>query len=251
MTRVLIADDEAPARRIVRSWLAGHENVEIAGEAENGLEVVDAVRSLEPELVVLDVQMPGMTGFEAIEAIGVEAMPAVIFATAFDEFALRAFEVHAVDYLLKPFSRERFDLAFNRAVARLKNAGGEVDDRLARLLALLPRASSHLERIVVRHGDRLFFVAMRDVLHLTAEGNYVRLHTSDGSHLVRGTLADLEARLDPKRFARIHRSGIVNIDAIKEVRAHFHGDYIIVLKSSETLRLSRRYQERLLGQGSF
>jgi len=218
VTRVLIADDEAPARRIVRSWLAGHANVEIAGEAENGLEVVDAVRSLEPELVVLDVQMPGMTGFEAIEAIGVESMPAVIFATAFDEFALRAFEVHAVDYLLKPFSRERF---------------------------------SHLDRIVVRHGDRLFFVAMRDVLHLTAEGNYVRLHTADASHLVRGTLADLEARLDPKRFARIHRSGIVNIDAIKEVRAHFHGDYIIVLKSSETLRLSRRYQERLLGQGSF
>lgn len=251
MTRVLIADDEAPARRLLRSWLAGHDNIEVVGEAENGLEVVDAIRSLEPQLVLLDVQMPGMTGFEAIEAIieaiGVEAMPAVIFATAFDEFALQAFDVHAVDYLLKPFSRERFDLAVNRAVDRIEKGHGDAD-KIARLLASLPHASLHIERIVVRHGDRLFFVATGDILHLTAEGNYVRLHTPQGSHLVRGTLVDLEARLDPKRFARIHRSGIVNIEAIKEVQAHFHGDYIVVLKSGETLRLSRRYQERLLGE---
>jgi two-component system LytT family response regulator len=249
VTRVLIADDEAPARRIVRSCLARRDDVEVVGEAENGLEVVDAVRSLEPEIVVLDVQMPGMTGFEAIEAIGVETMPAVIFATAYDEFALQAFDVHAVDYLLKPFTRQRFDLAFDRAVERLGSGEGE-SDRIARLLASLPHAASHLERIVVRRGERLFFVATGDVLHLTAEGNYVRLHTADGSHLVRGTLVDLEKRLDPKRFARIHRSGIVNIDAVKEVRAHFHGDYIVVLQSGETVRLSRRYQERLLGGGT-
>ena len=247
MTRVLIADDEAPARRLLRSCLARHDDVEVIGEAENGLEAVHAIRSLEPQLVLLDVQMPGLTGFEVIEAIGAEAMPAVIFATAYDEFALQAFDVHAVDYLLKPFSRERFDVAFERAQTRLENGQGDAG-KLATLLASLPHAASHLERIVVRHGDRLFFVTTNDVVHLTAEGNYVRLHTPEGSHLVRGTLADLETRLDPKRFARIHRSGIVNIEAIKEVQSHFHGDYIIVLRSGETLRLSRRYQERLLGE---
>jgi two-component system, LytTR family, response regulator len=245
--RVLIADDEAPARRIVHSYLGGREEIEVVGEAENGLEVVDAVRSLEPQVVILDVQMPGMNGFEAIDAIGAEAMPAVVFATAFDEFALQAFEVHAVDYLLKPFSRERFHRALDRAIERTERRADD-HERLARLLASLPHASSYLERIVVRHGDRLFFVATNDMLHLTAEGNYVRVHTADGSHLIRGTLLNLEGRLDPKRFARIHRSGIVNIDAVKQVEAHFHGDYIVQLKNGETLRLSRRYQARLLGE---
>ena len=234
-TRVVIADDEAPARRIIRSYLGGRADVEVVAEAENGLEVVDAVRTLEPDLVVLDIQMPGMTGFEAIDAIGADAMPAVVFATAYDEFALRAFDVHAVDYLLKPFTRERFDRAFDRALERRP---------IAPLMASLP-----LDRVVVRERDRLFFVAVADIVHLSAEGNYVRIHTADGSHLVRGTLADLEARLDPKRFARIHRSGIVNIEAIKEVRAHFHGDYIVTLKTGGTVRLSRRYQSRLLGTG--
>ncbi len=234
-TRVVIADDEAPARRIVRSYLGGREDVEVVAEAENGLEVVDAVRSLDPDLVVLDVQMPGMSGFEAIEAIGIDAMPAVVFATAYDEYALRAFDVHAVDYLLKPFSRQRFDQAFDRALARQPK----------QIAPLIP--SRPLDRVVVRERDRLFFVAAANIVHLSAEGNYVRIHTADQSHLIRGTLADLEARLDPQRFARIHRSGIVNIEAISEVRAHFHGDYIIALKSGETLRLSRRYQARLLG----
>ena len=234
-TRVVIADDEAPARRIVRSYLGGRADVEVVAEAENGLEVVDAVRTLEPDLVVLDIQMPGMTGFEAIEAIGVEAMPAVVFATAYDEFALRAFDVHAVDYLLKPFSRERFDRAVERALARKPR-------EIAPLISAAP-----LERVVVRDRDRLFFVAADEILHLRAEGNYVRIHTADKSHLIRGTLADLELRLDPRRFARIHRSGIVNIAAIKEIRAHLHGDYVVTLRNGETVRLSRRYQGRLLG----
>jgi two-component system LytT family response regulator len=248
-TRVLIADDEAPARRLVRSYLGGRANVEVGGEAENGLEVVDAVRTLEPQLVVLDIQMPGMTGFEAIEAIGAENMPAVIFATAYDEFALRAFDVHAVDYLLKPFSRERFDRAFERALGRIGNDQiGPDRQNIARLIASLSQTPPHLERLVVRQGERLFFVAARDILHLTAEGNYVRVHTATGAHLIRGTLADLEKRLDPSRFARIHRSGVVNIDAIQEVRTHEHGDFLVVLKTGAILRLSRRYRERLLGE---
>jgi two-component system LytT family response regulator len=246
-TRVLIADDEAPARRLVRSYLANRADVVIIAEAENGLEVVDAVRTLDPQLVILDIQMPGMTGFEAIEAIGVDAMPAVIFATAYDEFALQAFDVHAVDFLLKPFSRERFDRAFDRAMQRMESGTTE-SDKVSRLIASLPRSSTYLHRVVVREGERIFFVATADVVHLTAEGNYVRVHTADASHLIRGTLSDLETRLDPKQFARIHRSAIVNIEAIKEVRPHFHGDYIVVLKRGETLRLSRRYQQRLLSE---
>jgi two-component system LytT family response regulator len=246
-TRVLIADDEAPARRLVRSYLSRRADVIVVAEAENGLEVVDAVRSLRPDLVTLDIQMPGMTGFEAIEAIGVDAMPAVIFATAYDEFALQAFDVHAVDFLLKPFSRERFDRAFDRAVQRMESGASDAE-KVAQLLASLPRSSTYLQRIVVRHGERIFFVPASDVIHLTAEGNYVRVHATGGSHLIRGTLADLETRLDPKQFARIHRSDIVNIEAIKELRPHFHGDYIIVLRNGETLRLSRRYQERLMGE---
>jgi two-component system LytT family response regulator len=232
-TRVVIADDEAPARRIVRTYLRGRADAEVVGEAENGLEVVEMVRTLEPDLVVLDIQMPGLTGFEVIDAVGAEAMPAVVFATAYDEYALRAFDVHAVDYLLKPFTRERFGQAFERALERRP---------IAPLVASMP-----LERVVVRERDRLFFVPVDQILHLSAEGNYVRVHTAEKSHLVRGTLAELEARLDAKRFARIHRSGIVNIAAIREVRAHFHGDYIVTLRTGETLRLSRRYQARLLG----
>lgn len=245
--RVLIADDEAPARRVIRSFLATRENVAIAGEAENGLQVVDAIRSLAPQLVVLDIQMPGMTGFEAIEAIGLEAMPIVIFATAYDEFALEAFDVNAVDYLLKPISRERFDRAFDRAVDRVAGRSAPELERIGHLLASLPRASTPLERVVVRQGERLFFVAARDIVHLTAEGNYVRIHTADGSHLIRDTLQRFESRLDPNRFARIHRSGLVNLDAIREIRAHLHGDYLVALQNGETVRLSRRYRERLLG----
>lgn len=232
-TRVIVADDEAPARRIVRSYLRGRADVEVVAEAENGLEVVEMVRTMEPDLVVLDIQMPGLTGFEVIDAIGAEAMPAVVFATAYDEYALRAFDVHAVDYLLKPFTRERFDRAFERALERRP---------IAPLVASMP-----LERVVVRDRDRLFFVPVEEIVHLSAEGNYVRVHTAEKSHLIRGTLAELEARLDPKRFARIHRSGIVNIAAVREVRAHFHGDYVVTLRTGETVRLSRRYQASLLG----
>jgi two-component system LytT family response regulator len=241
--RVLIADDEAPARRMVRTYLSRRADVEVVAEAENGLEVVDGVRSLDPAIVVLDVQMPGMNAFEAIQAIGHDRVPPIVFATAFDEFAIRAFEVNAVDYLLKPFSQERFDSAFDRALAR----GSAASQHVARMVASMSKAR-WLERVVVRKADRLFFVPVSEILHLAAEGNYVRVHTASESHLIRGTLSDLEDRLDPKRFARIHRSGIVNIDAIAELRPHFHGDYVVLLKGGEKLRLSRRYQEQLLGR---
>jgi two-component system LytT family response regulator len=253
-TRVLIADDEAPARRKLRTHLARAQGVEVAGEAADGLATVEAIRTLRPDLVFLDIQMPGLTGFEVVEAIGCESMPAVVFVTAYDEFALEAFDVQAVDYLLKPFSEERFQRALDRARKRIAeaSAGSAESERLARLLAATRPGSRHLQRLVVKKAERLYFVPVAEVLRFTAEGNYVRIQAAAGSHLVRDTLTSLEARLDPDRFARIHRSEIVAIDAIQEIQPWFHGDYIVILKNGERLRMSRRYQGRLLeesGQG--
>lgn len=247
--RVLIVDDEAPARRKVRSHLAGTPGVEVVGEAASGPEAVEAIRSLRPDLVFLDVQMPGMTGFEVIAAVGPEAMPAVVFVTAFDEFALDAFEVQAVDYLMKPFHAERFRQALARALERIARRE-PAPASLARLLeGLLRKAPREAQRLLARDGERLFFIPLREIVRVSADGNYVKVHTAKGQrHHLRETLASLEARLDPERFARIHRSEIVNVDFVAEIQPFFHGDYTVVLKNGEEVRLSRRYQDRLLRQ---
>jgi two-component system LytT family response regulator len=244
---VLIVDDEAPARRKLRAHLAGAAGVEVVGEAASGPEAVDAIRSLRPDLVFLDVQMPGMTGFEVIEAVGLEAMPAVVFVTAYDEFALDAFEVQAVDYLMKPFHADRFRQALARALDRIAQRE-PAQASLARLLeGLLHKPAHQAQRLLVRDGERMLFVPLREIVRLTADGNYVEVHTARGQHhLLRETLASLEARLDPQRFARIHRSEIVNVDFVAEIQPFFHGDYTVVLKNGEQVRLSRRYQDRLL-----
>jgi two-component system LytT family response regulator len=244
--RVLIVDDEPPARRKLRAHLSAEADVEVVGEASDGLEAVQAIRRLTPELVFLDVQMPGMDGFEVLAAVGPEVMPAVIFATAYDEYAVKAFEVEAVDYLLKPFDAPRFQRAFGRARKALEEARGILEGQsLARLLRNV-EASRPLRRIVVSERDRVFFVPLDQITHLSSESNYVRLHTRAGSHLVRDTMAHLESRLDADRFARIHRTGIVALDAIVELRPGMHGDHEVVLDTGERLRLSRRYRDRLL-----
>jgi two-component system LytT family response regulator len=247
--RVLIVDDEAPARRKVRAHLADAAGVDVVGEAASGPEALEAIRALRPDLVFLDVQMPGMTGFEVIEAVGPEAMPAVVFVTAFDEFAVEAFEVQAVDYLMKPFHADRFRQALSRALDRIARRE-EPRESLARLLeGLLKKAPREAQRLLVRDGERIFFVPLREVVRLSADGNYVQVHTARGQrHLLRETLARLEARLDPERFARIHRSEIVNVDFVAEVQPSFHGDYTVRLKTGDEVRLSRRYQDRLLRQ---
>jgi two-component system LytT family response regulator len=247
--RVLIVDDEAPARRKLRSHLARAPGVEVIGEAGDGLDAVEAIRAHEPELVFLDIQMPGLTGFEVIEQIGCEEMPAVVFVTAYDEFALEAFEVEAVDYLLKPFGEARFTRALERARKRLETraAGGE---RLARVLASVRPGQRYLQRIVVKKAERMFFVPVGEVIRFSAEGNYVMVNTPAGSHLIRDTLAHLETRLDPERFARIHRSEIVSIDHVKEIQPWFHGDYVVVLSTGDRRRMSRRFQHRLLRESA-
>jgi two-component system LytT family response regulator len=247
--RVLIADDEPPARAKLRRFLDADPEVAVAGEAASGTEAVEMIERLRPDLVFLDIQMPGADGFGVLQAIDPAALPHVVFVTAYDEYALRAFEVHAVDYLLKPFDADRFRTALARAKERVRArppAGGDgLDERIRRVLAEARPAPGYLERVLVRTGTRAVFLRTDEVDWLEAEENYVRLHAGAESYLVRGTLAGLEERLDPARFIRVHRSHIVNLASIRELHPWSHGDWMIVLRDGRQLMLSRRYRDRI------
>ena len=240
---MLIVDDEPIARRGVRLQLKGEPEVEIIGECANGLEAVAAIRKLAPDLVFLDVQMPEMDGFEVIEAVGVERMPRVIFVTAYDQYTLRAFEVHALDYLLKPFDRERFLKALNYARSSLDR--GEFKRQLIRLLDDRLATRKPLERLVIKSGGRIYFLNVEEVDWIEAADNYVELHVGRESHLLRETISGLAARLDPERFLRIRHSTIVNLERVKELRPLFRGEYLIVLRDGTELTSSRRYRKNL------
>ncbi len=246
--RILIVDDEPLARDCVRVVLERLPQVEVAGECADGQSAIDAIRRLQPDLVLLDVQMPGEDGFGVIEAIGRDAMPAVVFITAYDAHAIRAFEIHALDYVLKPFDDTRLQDAVLHAIACLHTPAS---DALARQLAALldaraPRANPAARRVTIREQDRIRYVAIDDVDWFEAEGNYVRLHMGRASEVIRSTLAALERQLDPSRFARIHRSTIVNLDRITEVQPWTGGDYIAILSDGRSLRVSRSHREALL-----
>lgn len=244
--RALIVDDEPIARRGIRIQLETQPQIEIIGECANGLEAVAAIQEQSPHLVFLDVQMPEMDGFEVIEAVGVENMPAVVFVTAYDKYALRAFEVHAVDYLLKPFDHERFLGALDHATASIdRRATGELGDKLRVLLEEHRPARKYLERLVVKSGGRIFFLDVAEIDFIEAADNYVELHFGKRSHLIRQTLSHLEARLDPDRFVRIRHSTIVNLRRIKELRPSSGGEYDVLLLSGEVLESSRRYRKKL------
>ena len=242
---ILIADDEQPARKKVRAFLQEETGIAAVYEAANGVETVRLLAEKKPDLVLLDIQMPGMTGFEVIAAVGVEKMPAVIFVTAYEQYALAAFEVHAVDYLLKPFDQSRFRKSFLRAVQHLglknENAG-----MLHKLMAEIQEDQKYWQRILVSSGGRYFFVKAGDILFVSAEEKYVKIHTEKTGYLLRETMQEMEQRLDPATFARIHRSHLVNVDCIQEVQPGRHGDCMAVLKNGARLAVSRRYRERLL-----
>ena len=243
--RVLIVDDEPIARRGVRLQLEGERDVEVVGECANGLEAVTAIQERAPDLVFLDVQMPEMDGFEVIEAVGVERMPAVVFVTAYDTYAIRAFDVHAVDYLLKPFDRDRFRQALHHARSHLGAVPHNLSEQLRALLDAHLAGRKHLERLVVKSAGRIFFLDVADVDWIEAADNYAELHVGKQSHLVRHTLASLEARLDPERFVRIRHSTIVNVRKVKELRPSSTGEFDVVLLSGTVLESSRRYRKRL------
>lgn len=246
--RVLVVDDELLAREMIREMLAGDSGAEIIGECASGEEAAAAIEAHAPDLLFLDVQMPEANGFEVLETLKNGHTPHVIFVTAYDHYAVRAFEVHALDYLLKPFDRERFDAAWQRAKEHiLKEKNGRMDERILTLLEELKAGSKYLERLVIKSGGRVFFLEAGEIDWIEAEGNYVSVHSGKKSHLLRETISSLEAQLDPKKFRRIHRSAIVQIDKIKELQLWLHGEYRIVLHSGAQLMLSRNYRENLQG----
>jgi two-component system LytT family response regulator len=247
--RVLIVDDEPLARDNVRLALATDTGVEVVAECDDGDSAVEAIAALRPDLVFLDVQMPGRDGFGVIEAVGPGRMPPVVFVTAYDAHALRAFEVHALDYLLKPFDDARVRDAIARA-RRATPGDGALEDRLAALLEQAARRAGplggYLSRFVVRHGDRASLVRAADVDWIAADGNYVVLHARGAAHRLRVSLRTLAEQLDPKQFARIHKSTIVNLDRVRELQPWFGGDYVAILVDGKQLRVSRSFAAAIL-----
>lgn len=251
--RVLIVDDEPVARSRIRLVLEEVEDVRITAECGDGPRAVRAIRAGDPDLVFLDVQMPGLGGFEVIDAVGVDRMPMVIFVTAYDEHALKAFEVHAFDYLLKPFDDDHLLGVLARARDRLRaDRDRSLGHRLAALLgnggaATVPAAArTTVRHFTVKDEERFRFVPASAVDWIEAAGNYVRLHSEGGTYRIRSTLGGLEERLDPTRFVRIHRSTIVNLDRVREVQPWFSGDYLAILATGDQLRVSRTYRDALL-----
>ncbi len=273
--RTVLVDDEPLAREGLRVRLGREDDIEIVGEADDGQSAVDAILSLRPDLVFLDVQMPGFDGFEVVSRIASTHLPTIVFVTAYDRYALRAFEVHALDYVLKPIAHRRFQEALRRArheltrrerdaVPPVEANGARDDDSLAavadRLRRLLDERESgsgspvvatdgprYALRFTVRDGERYVLVRAADVDWAEASANYVRLHVGPRTYQMRTTMSDLERQLDPAQFTRIHRSAIVNLDRIREIRPEWHGEYEVALTTGTTLRLSRGYRDRLLG----
>jgi two-component system LytT family response regulator len=252
--RALIVDDEPLARRTVRDLLEEDPDIEVAGECGGGLEAVARIHKQPPDLLLLDIQMPGMSGFEVLSKIDLESVPAVIFVTAYDQYALRAFEVHALDYLLKPFTDQRFREAVAQAKSQFELR--EVKRLSQSLRALLreqqagrgdpaPKRKGFLTRFMIKLGSRVFFVNPVDVDWISADNYYVNLHVAGRSHLLRISMNELEEKLDPRRFWRIHRSTIINLERVKELRQNPNGDYVVVLKDGTELKLSRSRRERL------
>ena len=244
--RTLIVDDELLARERLRQLLEAEPEIELIAECSDGAEALAALQDKKPDLVFLDIQMPELDGFGVLEAIRMDVAPVIVFVTAYDKFALRAFEVHAADYLLKPFDRDRFQTALGRALERLKHRGSEAQQqKQSALLAELRPPSKPLERLAVKSGGRVVFVKISDIDWIEAAHNYVELHVGKESHLLRETLNAIEARLSPEKFARISRSAIVNIDRIKELQPLFHGEYTVTLQNGTRVTLSRRYRGKL------
>ncbi len=250
--RVLIVDDEAPARDLIATLLRDEPDVEVVGECSNGTDAVAAIQRLSPDLVFLDVQMPGLDGFGVLAELREEQFPLVVFVTAFDQHAIRAFEVHALDYLLKPFEYDRLREAVWRA--RTELARGSTSAGQSRLLALvreLRDRSRTWDRLAIRDGGRVIFIPPEEIDWIEAEGNYVRLHVGKESHLLRETMSSTEGRLASMKFLRVSRSTIVNLERVKEWQPLFHGDSVVILRDGTRLTVSRVYREslgRLVGQ---
>jgi two-component system LytT family response regulator len=244
--KVLIVDDEPIARKGIRNHLSKETDIEVIGECGNGVEAVSAIQDQNPDIVFLDIQMPELSGLGVIEAIGSDRMPVIVFISAYDVYTLKAFEVHALDYLLKPFETERFQRTLQRAREHLRTKQtSQLSQRLFRLLETLEDKPRTLDRIVVKSSGRVYFIDVDEIDWIEAADNYVRLYVGPKGHLVHESLSSLEKKLDDSRFARVHRSRIVNTTKIKELHPLFHGEYVIVLQSGAKVTSGRSYREKL------
>jgi two-component system, LytTR family, response regulator len=241
--RAMIVDDEPLARTRIKRMLENIGSIEIVGECSNGREATEQIPQIQPDLLLLDIQMPEMDGFEVLKALN-SKYPYVIFVTAYDQYAVRAFEVFALDYLLKPFNEARLEKAITRAREQieLKN-DANFTDQISKLVEEL-KEKSHLDRLVMKDERRIWFVPVQTIDWIEAEGKYVNVHVGKDAHLLRESLTALENKLNPKLFARIHRSSIVNVERIKELQPWFHGDYRVILNNGTELILSRTYRKR-------
>jgi two-component system LytT family response regulator len=251
--RTIIVDDEQLARERLRQLLANRPEIELVGECSDGREAVAAIKKESPDLIFLDVQMPELDGFAVLEATDVEPMPVIVFVTAHDKFALRAFEVQAVDYLLKPFDRERFESALRRALERVKHRSGpERSEAQAGTLTEMQPPAKPLERLAIKADGRIIVVKTADIAWIQSAHNYVEIHQDNKqAHLLRENIGAIEARLPADKFVRISRSVIINVDRVKELEPLFYGEYTVTLQNGQHLTLSRRYRHKLpqLGVG--
>lgn len=243
---MVIADDEPLARERLRDLLGREASVEIVAEAGDGRAALEAINNHKPDLVFLDIQMPELTGFEVVAELPRERLPAMVFVTAYDEFALKAFEVHAVDYVLKPVDPERLQTALRRAMERIRSGQtAELNSRVQSLLAEMRPEARQPDRIAVKSGNRVFLVKIEDIDWVEADDNYVVLHVGNERHMQRSTIAAMEEKLPEQKFVRISRSAMVNIDRIKELQPLFHGEYVVILKTGAKLTLSRTHRDKL------
>lgn len=246
--RALVIDDEAPARKRIKMFLQHDGRVEIVGEASDGLEAVEAIERLSPDLIFLDIQMPRLNGFDVLAEIKARPLPLIIFTTAYDQYALKAFEVRALDYLLKPFDEERLQEALARALAWSGNPA-QWSQQITDLVDELKGRQRYLQRLLLKTGGKLIMIKTEEIDWIDAEEKYVRLHIGRDQHLYRETMNRLEQQLDPEKFIRIHRSHIINLDFLKEITPWSNNDYLVVLKDGTQLNLGRNYRGRLLKNG--
>lgn len=244
----LIIDDEMAARAVIRTLLADTPTISVIDEAANGTEAVAKILQHKPDLIFLDIQMPRLDGFGVLRQVWADHQPTIVFTTAYDQYAVQAFEVNAIDYLLKPFDETRFQQALGRALDRLRSRSQpSMQALLTQMLnsQMPPPNRDYLRRMLVKYQGRMFFVDMSDVVYFDADGNYITLHTTTRKHTIYDSLTNLETRLDPADFVRIHRSHIVNLAYINEVETHFNGDYIVKLKTGDTLKWTRNYRDKI------
>ncbi|MGD9588112.1 MAG: LytR/AlgR family response regulator transcription factor [Pyrinomonadaceae bacterium] len=244
--RALIVDDEPPARAVIRSMVDDDPDIEIVGECSNGNDAIEKVAKLEPDLLFLDIEMPEKDGLAVVDALQGPKTPAIIFVTAYDQYAVKAFDLAAVDYLLKPFDHDRMAVALDRAKSNLRELSDtERNNQLVELLRTLTSREDLLDRFVIKKDGRVLLLPVGEVDWIEACGNYVILHTADATHIVRETMKQIGRRLDPKQFVRIHRSTTVNLGQVRELQVHFNEEHLVILKNGKELTLSRRYREKL------